>query len=103
MEAVKEKFTFFWSGPFSQWHGCLFEIDGVQYKCAEQYMMASKARLFGDTNSLEQILAAKSPREQKALGRKVQGFDPKTWEAQAREIVYQANWAKYTQDPELKA
>ena len=45
-----EKFTFFWSGPFSQWHPSPFIIDGVTYNCAEQYMMAEKARhhvLFG--------------------------------------------------------
>ena len=31
---------------FSQWYDCYFEINGVQYHTTEQYMMASKARLF---------------------------------------------------------
>ena len=38
----QEKFTFFWSGPFSQWHPSPFQIDGIWYNCAEKYMMAEK-------------------------------------------------------------
>jgi ribA/ribD-fused uncharacterized protein len=99
---MAEKFTFFWSGPFSQWQGCRFVIDGVAYNCAEQYMMAEKARLFGDDEALKQILAAKSPRTQKALGRKVRNFSPSRWDACCREVVYRANWAKFTQNEDLK-
>jgi hypothetical protein len=29
--AMPESFTFFWSGPFSQWHPCRFTIDGKVY------------------------------------------------------------------------
>lgn len=43
-----ERFTFFGAGPFSQWFKCEFDVDGQQYVTAEQYMMAEKARLFGD-------------------------------------------------------
>ena len=32
----------------SQWYPCQFEVDGVTYTSAEQYMMAEKAKLFGD-------------------------------------------------------
>lgn len=40
-----EKFTFFFGAdsPFSQWHPAKFEVDGVTYNCAEQYMMYQKA------------------------------------------------------------
>src|SRR5579883_1488555 len=48
MTDARAQFTFFWHGPFSQWHGCTFRVDGVAYNCAEQYMMAQKAVLFGD-------------------------------------------------------
>ena len=44
--------------------------------CAEQFMMASKARLFGDDTALSAILASTGPREQKRLGRQVRHFDP---------------------------
>ena len=40
-----EKFTFFFGAksPFSQWHPAVFTVDGVEYNCAEQYMMHQKA------------------------------------------------------------
>ena len=60
---------------FSQWYDAYFEVDGVQYHTTEQYMMASKARLFGDEETLREILYAYSPAEHKKLGRKVKGFD----------------------------
>jgi len=40
-----EKYTFFWQAesPFSQWYGCIFTVDDIEYNCAEQYMMHQKA------------------------------------------------------------
>lgn len=98
-----ERFTFFWSGPFSQWHGCRFVVDGRAYNCAEQYMMHQKAVLFGDAEAAGRIMQASHPREQKALGRKVRSFDATRWSAAARDIVFAGNWAKFTQDERLKA
>jgi len=92
----------FYNGPFSQWHMKQMTIDGVDYNCCEQYMMAEKARLFDDDDTLAKILAAKTPREQKALGRKVKGFTDKTWKKHRLEIVTKANRAKFTQNEDLK-
>ncbi|MBQ7691007.1 MAG: NADAR family protein [Muribaculaceae bacterium] len=63
------------SACFSQWYDCYFEVAGVRYHTAEQYMMASKARLFGDEEVLQEIMAASTPYDYKELGRKVRGFD----------------------------
>lgn len=52
---------------FSQWWSCRFEVNGVVYSSAEQFMMAAKARLFQDEVILKQILAEKSPSKVKAL------------------------------------
>jgi ribA/ribD-fused uncharacterized protein len=65
-------------------------------------MMAQKAVLFQDREALAQIMASDSPRIQKGLGRKVRGFNQSKWDAQAREIVYRGNWAKFTQNPDLQ-
>ena len=62
---MEEKFTFFWSGPFSQWHKSNFTVDGVLYNCAEQYMMASKARLFNDEQTLSLIMKEKRHKSKK--------------------------------------
>jgi len=98
-----DKFIFFWGGTYSQWCPSTFEIVGVKYNCCEQYMMAQKALLFNDIESHKMIMYATSPRDQKAFGRRVKGFDKDKWEAVCREIVYDANYAKFTQNPAMMA
>lgn len=98
-----ERFHFFWrsASPFSQWHPATFTVDGVTYRCAEHFMMAGKARLFGDEATLARILAASSPVTQKQLGRKVSPFDDTVWRREARAIVRAGNEAKFLQNPHL--
>jgi ribA/ribD-fused uncharacterized protein len=96
------KHTFFYGGPFSQWYPSMFEVDGISYCTAEQYMMAEKARLFEDYDAAARILATTLPHEQKAIGRRVQNFDLAKWNAVARDIVYRGNYAKFTQNEVLK-
>jgi ribA/ribD-fused uncharacterized protein len=93
---------FFWHGWPSQWFPSPFEVEGVRYRCAEQFMMAEKARLFGDLDALAEILAAETPREHKALGREVAPFDARRWTDACREIVRRGNLAKFTQNVELR-
>ncbi len=97
-----EKFTFFWSGPFSNWHRASFVVNGVTYNCSEQYMMAKKAELFGDNKSLSLIMNANHPADQKIIGRLVEGFDKEKWDAVARDIVFDGCYAKFTQNDNLK-
>jgi ribA/ribD-fused uncharacterized protein len=99
---MEEKFTFFWSGVFSQWHPSPFQIDEIWYNCAEQYMMAEKARLFGDNGALQKIMSSVEPYDQKRYGRTVIGFDPEIWNKHAKDIVYKASYAKYTQNEYFK-
>ena len=95
----------FWQPPgsYGQWTRSPFTVDGVGYMCAEQFMMAEKARLFGDAGVRAQILASDSPREHKALGRKVRGFEQGAWERERLAIVVRGNAAKFTQDDALRA
>jgi ribA/ribD-fused uncharacterized protein len=98
-----EKFTFFYrtESPFSQWHPARFVVNDISFNCAEQYMMFRKAMLFGDKETMEKILLADSPGEQKQLGRMVRGFQKELWEAQCKSFVYDANYAKFTQNQHL--
>ncbi|MEY9845112.1 NADAR family protein [Streptacidiphilus sp. MAP5-3] len=90
-------------GSLSQWWPCRFTVDGVEYRSAEHWMMAAKARLFGDEASVPAILAARTPAEAKVLGRKVSGFDEERWAAGRFELVVQGNIAKFGQDEALRA
>jgi hypothetical protein len=101
-QILNEQFVFFWGGPFSQWHLSKFNIDGIEYNCCEQYMMAEKVRMFNDNISLKEIMKSSNPKEQKKIGREVKGFIVDDWEKVARDIVYKGNWAKFTQNKKLK-
>ena len=91
-------YTFFYGGWASQWAPSKFTIEGVEYNCAEQYMMAQKAILFGDTDALAIIMGTDNPKIQKAAGRQVKGFDKELWEQNAKLYVYRANLAKFMQN-----
>ena len=86
----------------SQWYDCYFEVAGVQYHTTEQYMMASKASLFGDEEVLQEIMTADTPYDYKKLGRKIRGFEQEPWDAKKYEIVVEGNKAKFGQNPDLK-
>ncbi|HEY3871626.1 MAG TPA: NADAR family protein [Actinocrinis sp.] len=90
-------------GCLSQWWPCRFTVDEVEYASAEHWMMAAKARLFDDPESLPQILAARTPAEAKKLGRLVSGFDEQIWTAQRFDLVVQGNVAKFGQDEALRS
>lgn len=86
----------------SQWFERVFVIEGIQYKTAEHWMMAEKARLFNDMKMLEQILISSEPRDAKSFGRKVRGFDGEYWDQHKFEIVVSGNRAKFSQHTDLK-
>ena len=102
---TRDGFTLFWrpDSPFSQWYPCAFTVDGVGFGCAEQFMMHGKAVLFGDGAIAAEILASPDPRQHKALGRKVRGFDEHRWRKAREAIVATGNRAKFTQDDALRA
>ena len=109
---MRSKYVFFWGHTpskdgsvtkscFSQWWEAPFTEDGITYRTAEHYMMASKARLFGDHAALDRILSAGHPKQAKELGRGVSGFDDKTWIAERFGFVVAGNKAKFSQHRNL--
>ena len=112
-EGANPKYLFFWGHTpsrdgtitqtcFSQWwEEHPFVVENQLYRTAEHWMMAGKARLFGDEEILGKILACESPGEAKKLGRQVRNFESETWEAHRSEIVVEGNLHKFSQHPEL--
>lgn len=108
------KYLYFWghqsakngaitSTCFSQWWpGHPFESEGKTYLTGEHYMMAEKARLFGDIEIYKAIIAADTPGKAKALGRQVKNFDFELWKQHRCDIVIRGNHLKFTQHEELK-
>ena len=110
----RAKYIFFWGHTskqgdgvgkhvFSQWYEAPFVIDGVTYPTAEHWMMAEKARLFGDDDALGRILAAGNPGAAKAAGRMVRGFEEQAWTAARWEVVVRGSVAKFGQHSDLRA
>lgn len=84
-------------GVFSQWARVAMVDPGTgrRYTTAEQYMMASKAAVFGDAEAEAAILAMTDPRDIKAAGRGVRGFDEAVWDAVKFDVVVRANRLKF--------
>lgn len=106
------EFLFFWGhhgkpgkttkACLSQWFPCKFTVDSVHYNCAEQFMMAEKARIMGDDETRKRILASTDPKEIKAFGREVRNFDEQKWQEQRMEIVVTGNLHKFMDNEDLK-
>ena len=112
-EGQKPSYFFFWGhhpekdgkigkSCLSHWWPSSFVVDGVTYASAEHFMMAEKARLFGDTVAQEKIIAATSPSEAKRLGREIEGFDQETWNQARFEVVICGNLHKFGQNKDLR-
>lgn len=91
------------NGYFSQWYPAPFQVEEIRYFHNEQYMMAKKALLFGDTRTYNKIMKESEPAACKALGKSAANFNQQLWDSCKEEIIYNANYAKFSQNPELKA
>jgi ribA/ribD-fused uncharacterized protein len=94
---MNDEYKFFWNGPFSQWSSSKFTFEGVSFNCAEQAMMYHKALTFEDSEIAEQVLQARTPKAQKALGRKVSNFNESTWDDVKFDLIVNINIAKFQQ------
>jgi ribA/ribD-fused uncharacterized protein len=109
----RPKYLFFWGHQprpdgklgnecLSQWWGALFMVEDVRYPTTEHFMMAEKARLFGDLVARERIIAAPNPDAAKRLGREVNNFNEQVWQQHRFAIVVQGNLAKFGQNAALR-
>ena len=62
--------------------------------------MYQKAILFNDQEVADMIALEPAPEKQRALGRKVKGFNNKKWNTKREKIVEDGNWWKFTQSKE---
>lgn len=99
---------------YSNWAQSPFQMNNVHFHSVEQYMMYEKALLFGDTEVAKTVMSLdyETPdglpderwdsqlKEIKALGRKVNGFDSKVWDAKCYGIVLIGVAAKFKQNKE---
>ncbi|KFY72136.1 hypothetical protein V499_07707 [Pseudogymnoascus sp. VKM F-103] len=112
------------NGEFCQWFPSIFTVstsqiasliddsDGaddnpstdehITFSCAEQFMMYCKAGRFHDTDTQRRVLATDSPKEQKHLGRQVNGFYDARWDEVKSDVVVAGSIAKFSRNRKLR-
>jgi len=133
-EQADNQFTFFWKSKsvFSQWHPSIFTYKDITFTSAEQFMMYSKAKLFGDEEVAQKIMDKNNhplvqdfingkvgvydiiddyktlrmwdtiQKEIKDLGKSAKGFDNAIWEAKREPIISVASREKFKQNPDMQ-
>ena len=84
--------------PLSNFHQVRFQIDQKEYSCVEEYMQSEKALFVQRPDIAQQIKQASHPREMKHLGDSVM-VDMNEWLPKAKDVVYKACHAKFSQNP----
>jgi ribA/ribD-fused uncharacterized protein len=87
---------------FSNMSNHPIEMDGQKYHTVEHYFQAMKAKEFGDDDSYNRIVKAKTPKAAKAIGQKVKDYVEEKWVALRDDIMEKAVHAKFIQHPELR-
>lgn len=90
-----------WS-PFSNFYSSPFVIDGQRYNTVEQFYQVQKAKHFGDTKAVIDMLKVRSPRRCKDIGRRIQNFDSAEWSNIAADILLQGVKEKFLQNAALR-
>ena len=99
---MNEQYYFFWKSKLSNWHMCNFVMNGVTYNCGEQAMMAEKAILFNDKDTLFQIMTTSHPKTIQALGRQIKNFSQEVWDKNKYRIMVDLSYARFSQNQYLK-
>lgn len=110
---ITENYVFFWKEWLSNFKKAPFfatfdppvgDFPAImEFFCTEQYFMFMKAVTFKDWEIAKQIMAAKTPQEARSLGQKVRGYTDAVWAPIREKVMFDANFMKYSQNPDLKA
>ena len=96
-----DTYVFFYGGVFSNWYPCRYnniKYKGITFFNSEQAFMWEKAIYFGDMETAAKIVKTPNPKENKALGRLVKGFDASKWAEVSFDIMVDVNYAKFSQN-----
>lgn len=90
------------NGYLSNWYASPFELDGIRFSSAEQYIMYRKCMAFGDKTSAQSILTTDDTEKQQAIGRKASGYIGSVWAGMRQMVAYRGLMAKFSQNEDLK-
>ena len=87
--------------PLSNFFPAPFTLDGQDYISSEQFIQASKARLFNDQDAYNQIMGCKTSADCKDFSRKIKGVDNAKWDNVAADLCRPGIREKFVQNPIL--
>lgn len=88
---------------FSNFYIAPFEIGGKTYPSVEHYFMYQKAKLFDpEGDAIHKMGNDLTPSQMKKLGRQVKNFREEDWLWASKRYMYEALYAKFTQNADLK-
>lgn len=99
---LTDDYVLFWGSEFSNFYPCKIVYDNKEFISSEQLFMWCKAHCFQDHESEELILAARTPKEAKALGRKVKNFDDVRWSKVRSGYMRWCVYEKFNQNKKLQ-
>lgn len=102
MERITETHVYFWGSVLSNWYDCKFIYNDHNFNNSEQAFMWEKAKFFNDDETAELILNTPDPRTVKELGRQVKNFNRDLWLEHGYYAMINVNYAKYSQNINLK-
>ena len=74
---------------------------GTVFNSSEQFYHVGKTYVFDDPEARKAIMSLVSPNAMKKRSRLIKGFSTPVWRQYAYQRLYQANYLKFTQSPEL--
>mgnify|MGYP000875202273 CR=1 FL=1 len=75
--------------------------DNFTYHWSEQYLMAYKAFLMNDLNTMERIMQTNNPYQCKKLGRQVKNWNQELWDQSKCNIMFDALYYKFSQNDDI--
>lgn len=98
---LTKKYILFWESCFSNFYPVKIQYDDKLFLSSEHLFMYLKAQVFEDFEIAEQITKVGTPKEAKALGRKIKGFDEETWNEEREECMEIAVYEKFKQNESI--
>ena len=73
-----------------------FKTDGKEYLCVEQFVMAEKCLMFGDTEAADEIMNETDPKRMRQIGEDIRSYDHRVWLSKMNEVVHAGVYAKFS-------
>lgn len=95
---------YFYGSTFSNWAPAYFfdPIAQAEFANAEQGFMFHKARFFNDEAVATKILVTTSPRDVKALGREIRGYNDVAWSCVRYGYMVWVNYLKFVANTTIR-